>query len=127
MNLGTETGSLVNHVQSRFKASLPTIGDGATLLGFSDRHPATVVEVYRKGKFDYVVVQSDNYERIDNNGMSESQEYRYSRDEDGSLYTFRLKGDSWEAVRLDSVTKRFRKTSGGLRIGVRERYYDFSF
>jgi hypothetical protein len=43
MHLGTQTGSLTNHLYSRIK--LPSevkVGDGATLLGWTDRYAGTV-------------------------------------------------------------------------------------
>lgn len=43
MKLGRETGSLINHLLSHSKEPAPAVGMGATILGWSDRHPATVV------------------------------------------------------------------------------------
>lgn len=127
MKLGTETGSLVNHVASREVAKLPEVGDGATLLGWSDRYPATVIEVFKKGKFDYIVVQEDSATRIDDNGMSEVQDYEYTRNPNGRKETFRVVEDRFERV-YRAESGRFKKESGyGLWVGRRESYHDFSF
>jgi len=49
LKLGTETGSLINHVMSRMTAGPdPVAGDPATVLHWSDRDPATVVHWYAK-------------------------------------------------------------------------------
>ena len=44
MNLGTETGSVMNHLMSRMVRGepAPRVGMGATLLSWTDRHAATV-------------------------------------------------------------------------------------
>jgi len=130
MKLGTETGSLINHVMSREvtedgKPVAPFAGMPATILLWSDRDPATVISF--DGKI--LKVQEDNAVRIDCNGMSESQNYEYSENEDGSIYCFRRdKRGFWKEVVFNSETKRYNKTDGaGLRLGEREKYYDYSF
>lgn len=127
MNLGTQTGSLVNHMMSRVAPQLPEIGEAATLLSFTDRSPATVVETFTRGKFQYVVVQADDFRRIDKNGLSESQTYEYTPNPDGYKSTFRMTDTGWQGVYRDVNTGRFRKTSGGIMIGRRDKYYDPSF
>lgn len=37
MKLGTQTGSLINHIMSTAKARTPEIGEGATILAWTDR------------------------------------------------------------------------------------------
>ena len=126
LKLGTGTGSLMNHVASR--CAIPdviSIGDGATLLGWSDRHACTVVEVFKKGKFDYIVVQQDIATRTDDNGISEQQSYSYEPDLDGNLYTFRIKNNNFEGVRLNE-NNRYVKSSRSVVVGERDEYYDFS-
>tara|TARA_Y100001973_G_C5200596_1_gene337334 strand:+ start:2840 stop:3229 length:390 start_codon:yes stop_codon:yes gene_type:complete len=126
MKLGTETGSLVNHLMSCQKAALPEVGEAATILSHSDRAPGTVIEVFKSGKSDFIVVQEDNYTRTDKNGMSECQEYEYSRNPEGCTSRWRLNGDKWERVYKSAETGRWRKSrTGGLMLGHRERYYDF--
>lgn len=127
MRLGTETGSLMNHLYSR-QSAVPKVGMGATLLSWSDRSPATVVEVFKQGKYVYVGVQGDNYKRTDKNGLSECQEYEYTRNTDAHVRYFRQKdGGKFEACYKSKETGRWKKTDGGVTFGVRERFYDFSF
>lgn len=113
MKLGTETGSLVNHIISRTASKNPEIGDPCTISWWTDRDPGTIIKVTPKS----VTVQFDKYTRTDNYGMSDVQEYEYERDPEGRTMTFRLTKKGWRA-------------KGGhpcLHIGRRNRYYDYSF
>lgn len=130
MNLGTQTGSGINHLYSRMTkgAPEPKIGMGATILLWTDRHPATVI--FTDEKMRIVTVQEDISIRVDKNGMSDMQEYEYKRDLDGVLYTFRQnKNGGWDQVRLNEKTGRWNKVKGGVGVifGFRRTYYDFSF
>jgi len=127
MRLGTETGSLVNHVYSRTDSEPPYVGMPATLLLWTDRNPATVVDVNMKGRC--IVVQEDDYKRVDSNGLSESQQYEYTRNPNGSVHIFRKnKKGEWVMHRLNLETNRLVQARGaGLRLGSREKYHDFSF
>ncbi len=111
MRLGTETGSLINHIESRFAQPTPEVGMGATILGWTDRYPATIVKVTPC----QVHVQEDFAVRTDSNGMSESQEYEYSPNPKAHVEIFRKTKRGW------------RSGSRCLSIGRREKYYDFSF
>ena len=124
MRLGTQTGSLINHVLAN-AGPAPAVGMAATLLSWTDRHPATVIEVTKK----YIVVQEDQWERIDRNAISEVQRYEYFRNENGNTYIFkRGKDGDWSEARWNPDTERLNKVDGyGLMLGRRERYYDVSF
>lgn len=129
MKLGTQTGSLFNHLFANNTVTEIVPGEtGATLLGWTDRHAATVVEVFKKGKFDYIVVQADIATRVDNLGMTDCQSYEYTRNPEGYKTTFRVTEKGFVKVYQDVDTGRFKKISaGGLMIGAREEYFDFSF
>jgi len=130
MRLGTETGSLVNHLHSRMVIGQPepTVGMGATLLSWSDRNPATIIEVFSIRTTKFIVVQADKYKRIDQNGLNEIQKYEYSANPEGAKYTYRIGRDGkWEEVYLNDNKRWVKCGSQGLRIGERQRYYDFSF
>jgi hypothetical protein len=131
MSFASQTGSMVNHLYARGVKGQPTpvVDMPATLLFYSDRHAATISKVETiRGKL-YITVQEDNAVRIDKNGMSEIQEYEYSRNPNGREMMFRQAANGmWEGVRKNAETGRFKKTDvGGLRIGTRESYHDFSF
>lgn len=127
MNLGTQTGSLVNHIMSDGPVVQEiNVGDGATILMWSDRRPATVVAI----EGNRVTIQEDKSVRVDSNGMSEMQEYEFSRNPNGCKTTFRKnKRGKWEQVRFNSETGRWNKTadSPNISFGRRSKYHDFSF
>lgn len=129
MRLGSQTGSLTNHLYSRMVkgAPIPQVGEGATILCWTDRHGATVVEVLKGGK--YIAVVEDDCRRIDKNGMSENQEYEYTPRLDGVKKWYKREKDGrWSEVRFNEATGRFKKTGGGgLCVGVRDTYHDYSF
>ena len=122
MRLGTDTGSLMNHVMSNAQTPAPKVGDGATVLHWTDRVAGTIIEVADDG--NSFVVQDDKVTRTDTNGLSEAQSYDYAPDPDGGKTTFRR-------VKRGKAAGQFRengKNSGyGVLIGHRNHYHDFSF
>lgn len=102
----------MNHIMSRSdRQSAPKVGDGATILMWTDRHAGTVVKVTPT----QIHVRRDFAKRIDCNGMSESQNYEYTENVDGPMYVFRL------------TKKGYRCLGCGLMIGSRSEYHDYSF
>ena len=94
----------------------PEIGMGATLLGYTDRFPYTVIEVSKNGK--RCKVQEDSAVRLDDNGVSESQHYDYIPNPEGEIIAIsRRKNGAWIEV------------GGGARfhVGSRRKYHDYSF
>lgn len=123
MKLGTETASVTNHLLSGTKgAPTPVVGMGATVLMWSDRHAATIVEVQtfktgtRAGQVSAVVIQRDHATRTDTNGMSESQAYTFTPNADAAKEVYRL-----------TKSGGFKGACGSLRIGDRREYHDYSF
>lgn len=131
MKLGTQTGSLTNHILSRAVIGQPDPieGMGVTILAWTDRHAGTIINVSKRTSGTVVYVREDKATRIDDNGMSECQTYRYDPNPNGRLYTFRqTKSGQWEQVTVNEKTGRFNKMQGyGLRLGERSEYRDFSF
>lgn len=131
MKLGSETGNLINHIMSREvvvnedgAVIEPVKGMGATVLCWSDRFAATVIEW--DGKI--LTLQQDIATRKDLNGMSDSQCYEYTPDEKGIIYFFRKnKRGTWEEVIFNSITRRWNKGGLGLKLGERDQFYDYSF
>lgn len=142
MKLGTETASLSNHLMARATIGQPkpVVGMGATILGWTDRYAGTIVEVYetstsKRWKYQ-IVVQLDNAQRTDSNGLSESQDYQYSPNPNGAKYVFNCErnGGAWIEMRDVNVdTPNYRRlvvpvgSRKGLRIGERDQYRDPSF
>ena len=111
------TGSLINHLYSNSNNPLPTVGDGATMLYWTDRQACTVVEVSPKR----IVVQEDKATRTDNLGMSDCQSYSYERNPNGAKYTFTLRNNGRWVRQGDT------KRGQGIRFGTRDQYHDYGF
>lgn len=112
MRLGSETGSLMNHLFTGPGQIEPAVGMGATICCWTDRHAGTIVKVTRC----QVHVQLDVATRTDSNGMSECQTYSYSPNPNGGVTVFRKTKRGWRS-----------KNGYGLLIGSRREYYDYSF
>ena len=101
------------------------VGDGVTLNYYSDETPATIIEIDPKGR--WIKVQEDIAKRIDNNGMSDCQDYEYSRNTNGVIHTF------YKTRRKDFTL--FTDTGKGtnnhygiyLTLKLRRAYFDYSF
>jgi len=123
MELGTQTGSLVNYLYSRASGQpiIPCVGMGATILAWTDRYAGTIISVGLNGS---LVVQEDRATRVDGNGMSEAQEYAFDRDLNGRIYDFqpvqrgKAKGQLREGGKKDGYA---------VLVGDRRKYHDFSF
>lgn len=110
------TGSLVNMLMDGATTVEPEVGMGATLVYWTDRAPATVVEVSKTGH--KIVVQEDTATRTDSNGMSDAQSYSYERNESGRLH---------EATRRKDGSYRLKGGTTRVLLGNRSKYHDYSF
>ncbi len=114
MHSMNETGSLTNLMMINSRSKTPEVGDGATLLSWTDRYPATVVWVSPSGKT--IKLQEDRAIRTDSNGLSEEQSYRYEPNPDAPLQVARLTARGWKILKGNRVL-----------VGYREKYHDYSF
>ena len=98
----------------------PVEGMGVTIPCGSDRSSGTIVRVSDSGKT--IIVRGDEAIRVDSNGMSESQSYRFfaRRVPGGTPYTLRKNG-RW--VRVGDDLHR----GQGILLARRIAYYDYSF
>ena len=103
------------------KPIAPEAGMGATIMLFSDRLACTVIKVSRNGT--KVSVRRDRATRLDSNGMSDSQVYKYERDPQGVIYEFSLRGNGLWTELGQSVGP----GAVWLSLGSRFEYYDYSF
>lgn len=98
----------------RVKSEKPEPGMGCTFFHYTDRSCGTVVRISASGKT--VWVKADRAVRIDKNGMSECQHYRYERMEGPAIRVSLRKDGQW------------RDTSGmKVAFGFRDAYHDYSF
>lgn len=132
MKLGTQTASLINHMQSRAVIGQPepVPGMGVTVLLWTDRKAGTIFRVIRERKTVIIEVRDDRSVRTDKNGaFSEAQDHEFKTDINGARSYFRRQENGmWTEVVKNSETGRWNKRDGrGLRIGEREEYRDPCF
>ena len=89
-------GSLTNRIEEDARPKNPEVGDGVTEYCYSDRHAYTVIKVLGP---KLIAVTRDETTRTDNNGQSESQDYRYQTDWDAVPVALRMnKIGQWKMV-----------------------------
>lgn len=92
------------------------IGMGATICMGTDRLPATIIKISASGK--QIILQEDNAIRKDKNGMSEMQSWLFTTNHNGEVYTASLRKDGkYKLAKSDMMIK----------LGVRKKYFDYSF
>jgi hypothetical protein len=96
------------------------VGAPATIQGWSDRHAATVIAISKSGK--QISVREDRAIRLDSNGLSESQEYRFEPNPNGRERRFSKRADG----RFVEVGQPARSGSR-CYVGYRDEYRDPSF
>lgn len=94
----------------------PEIGMGVTICYWSDRMAGTIVDISASGKT--LIIQEDNSFRIDNNGMSDCQEYTYSPNPNGQTHV---------ATKRKDGSFRLMKSKTLISIGHRRTFHDYSF
>lgn len=108
-------GNLINRLEEHVTSPTPVVGMGATVMFYSDRTAATVTKVSTSGKTCWLT--EDNAERVDTNGMSEAQSYRFTPNPDGRVWRASLrKNGTWKTSNND-----------GVALGRRDAYHDYSF
>lgn len=127
MKLGTQTGSLVNHIMANTVTSEIKAGTPATFLSWTDRHPGTIIETFVKGAFTYLKVRRD--EVVYAEDRSGNFTIKDGSDDNFQMFRFKTDGSSgFQKVGINPDTGRYVKWGdGGLSVGNREYYYDPSF
>lgn len=128
MKLGTQTGSLCNAMMETTSYLEPVPGMGATILAWTDRYPATVLEFDAKRKV--VTLLEDKAHAIGQVAFTEDQRWSYEFDPKGAVYKFRYKDGRWRGMQrnFDGRWVLCPKGQGhGLSLGEREKYYDPCF
>ena len=117
-------GSIVNRVYSGPASFEPEVGMGATVLMWSDRHAATVVEVLRyksgalAGKVRAIVVQEDRSTVVSGSAHDGSAVYEHTANPFSARETFYRNKAGQFALKCGNAK---------LAIGFRETYQDPSF
>lgn len=118
-------GSFVNHLISGAGQREPEVGMPATVCHWSDRSPATVVEVLRfksgakAGQVKGVVVTGDKYKVVSGSEYDGSAQYEYESQPDSPHRAVYLINQRGQYVLKGESTK--------LALGYREAYRDPSF
>lgn len=112
-------GSLTNVLMSNTKnTETPHVGQGVTGIGWTDRTPYTVVQVFSSRR---IVIQEDNATRADKNGMSEVQNYEFTPNPNGTKIVITLRSNgTWHESGCSSKSEAY-------LLGQRGKYHDFSF
>jgi hypothetical protein len=135
-------GGLINRMQEGAAVTtVPSVGDGATMFLYSDRHAYTVrtVTVSPSGKTITIRASRDKARRTDSNGFSESQDYEFTTEppldvpfsEDIGEVFKSVNGKPFRNVYAELNDKApdgcsLRMGSTILRVGHRDEYYDFT-
>jgi len=127
MKLGTQTGSLMNHIMANTVTSEIKAGTPATFLSWTDRHPGTVIDVTEKGKFTYLKVRRDDV--VYHEDRSGKFDIVDGSDDNFQMFRFKTDGSSgFQKVGINPDSGRYVKIGdGGLSVGNREYYYDPHF
>lgn len=99
MKLGSETGSFVNHMLSGTEA-MPVVGQGATILMWSDRHAYEVVSVSNDGR--RAIIERCKTRIISGSEMDGSAKYDLSETE-GVKTELRYRYGGWYIVGYDVI------------------------
>lgn len=111
-------GSFFNQLMDSSKQPVPQVGDGATLIHWSDREAGTIVKVLSPKR---LVWQRDKAIRTDGNKMSDAQSYRYEQDPTAPEVIFTLRSNGrW--VQVGDT-----QNGSSLGIGYRREYHDYGF
>lgn len=113
-------GSLQNRMMEGMAKQNIEVGTGVTELCYSDRHPYEVVKVIDE---KHLIIRACKATRIDNNEMSDCQEYSYELNKDDRFD---------KKLVLTKKGWRERVSNGKLScnnfaVGYKEEYYDYSF
>ncbi|MFM6944975.1 MAG: hypothetical protein ACKOXV_06830 [Bacteroidota bacterium] len=114
-----KTASLINNIMIASNAPEVSIGTGATKLMYTDRYPFTVIDVINENT---LVLQADDYERVDNNGMSDCQEYVFTQNPTNPTYIVTKRKNGYWVTKGQGL-----KNGQHWSIGTRSRHFDFSF
>lgn len=129
MKLGTQTGSLVNHMLSRAVIGQPApfAGMGVTFLSWTDRNPGTVFRVFQVGSRQMMQTRDDCPAWDIPDDPKVEATFSIKTRVNGHQRYWRLDGDTWRAVRQNDAGRWVLTGGNGIRLGERDYYRDPSF
>lgn len=134
MKLGTQTGSLINHLHSRATLGQPdpAVGMGCTFLRWTDRDAGTIwsAKALSSKRWSWEIeVSTDDAKMVSGSAMSEDQGYEFTPRPDARRVIYRCDRKSGEWVRMaeNEAGRLVISRGSGLRIGERDSYRDPTF
>jgi hypothetical protein len=131
MNLGTQTASLVNHLQSRATLGQPkpVVGMGVTFLSWTDRNPGTITEVIEIGGskrylYEIKVVGDTVTWDEEKNPVFGPGLQGFGQ---ACIYKSKKASGEWVEMQRSEKGNLVESKGRGLRIGKRDYYRDPSF
>jgi hypothetical protein len=113
-------GSLQNRLMENMVGRPePRVGEGATILLYTDRKPVTIVGVFG----DLVITQRDEVTADPNRKFMGHQDWLIKRDPTGTIEAWKRTKDG----RFTPYGEKVSKHSTVLATGVHEAYHDWSF
>lgn len=102
------------------------VGTLCTVYLWSDRHAYEVVEVKDQ---KHIKIRRLTATRIDNNGMSDWQDYKYESDETNPIKELQLFKSGWKEIKYSQweENKRIGSVKINISFGIADEYYDYSF
>lgn len=108
-------GSLINRIDEGKTFGEIKVGTGVTEMCYSDRHPYEVVKVIDD---KHLLIRRCDAKRIDNNGMSECQEYEYTlRPYKETILTKELLNDNYRMLMISAHNPKLYKKILSSKIG----------
>lgn len=98
------------------------VGEGMTLIQWTDRHAYTVIDVQGEGEKQVVTIQRDIATA---QGEMARDGYTYERDPKGATEVVRFGDAGWRTVKRS--TGRYGKKAGYAVKPGRDEHYDYSF
>ena len=123
MKLGKETGSIFNSIYGENTRG-PVVGEGATVLHWTDRSAYFVDKVSADGK-ECVIVRAKAIPQFQ--GMTDSQYYTYERDKNASPVKLRFRYGSWFVKSFCPEENKTNYFKIRISFGHMTEYYDYSF
>ena len=111
-------GSITNRIEEKVNTK-PEVGMGVTEYCWSDTHAYEIIAVKDER---HITVRRLDHKRIDNNGMSDSQQYEYfSNEANHTCELFFTKQGVWR----ERIGRHLGCNTWG--VGRAREYYDYSF
>ena len=95
-----------------------------TVFYYTDSH---VYEVVKVEKQNHIFIRRMKAIRVDNNGMSEMQKYKFESDFNRKIIELKFSYKHWKQVITDKFTNAKRLENINISFGIAKEYYDYSF